>query len=226
VVLAKDSLGASGQWSPGICRDAHRSRRPWTPHVPPSIRLATHIDDVGAVIETEELARVVLVGHSYGGLLITAVADRYPERIAHLVYLDAIVPPQWRELVPSVEELRLAVKALKAQEADAFFYTNDAMVSGQAQLIIDTAREKKLPTRFAEQGSVAQGALAGYGVNYYEGGRLAAAYVQRVLTGTSPQNLPVETLSRVELAVSLKTARAIGITIPQAVLLRADKVIE
>jgi len=47
---------------------------------------------VGAVIETEELARVVLVGHSYGGLLITAVADRYPERIAHLVYLDAIVP--------------------------------------------------------------------------------------------------------------------------------------
>jgi putative ABC transport system substrate-binding protein len=181
---------------------------------------------VGAVIETEELARVVLVGHSYGGLLITAVADRYPERIAHLVYLDAIVPPQWRELVPSVEELRLAVKALKAQEADAFFYTNDAMVSGQAQLIIDTAREKKLPTRFAEQGSVAQGALAGYGVNYYEGGRLAAAYVQRVLTGTSPQNLPVETLSRVELAVSLKTARAIGITIPQAVLLRADKVIE
>ena len=128
--------------------------------------------------------------------------------------------------VASVEELRLAVKALKAQEADAFFYTNDAMVSSQAQLIIDTARDKKLPTMFAEQGSVAQGALAGYGVNYYEGGRLAAAYVQRVLTGTSPQNLPVETLSRVELAVSLKTARAIGITIPQAVLLRADKVIE
>ena len=128
--------------------------------------------------------------------------------------------------VASVEELRLAVKALKAQEADAFFYTNDAMVSSQAQLIIDTARDKKLPTMFAEQGSVAQGALAGYGVNYYEGGRLAAAYVHKVLTGTSPQNLPVETLSRVELAVSLKTARAIGITIPQAVLLRADKVIE
>ena len=57
-----------------------------------SIRLATHIDDVAAVIETEELARVVLVGHSYAGLLITAVADRYPERMVRLVYVDAIVP--------------------------------------------------------------------------------------------------------------------------------------
>ena len=58
----------------------------------PSIRLATHIDDVAAVIETEELARVILVGHSYAGLLITAVADRMPARITQLVYVDAIVP--------------------------------------------------------------------------------------------------------------------------------------
>ena len=57
-----------------------------------SIRLTTHIQDVAAVIETEELGRVVLVGHSYAGVLITAVADRYPEKMAHLVYLDAIVP--------------------------------------------------------------------------------------------------------------------------------------
>lgn len=57
-----------------------------------SIRLATHIDDVAALIEAEELTRFVLVGHSYGGLLITALADRYPERIARLVYVDAIVP--------------------------------------------------------------------------------------------------------------------------------------
>jgi pimeloyl-ACP methyl ester carboxylesterase len=57
-----------------------------------SVRLATHIDDVVSVIETEELARVVLVGHSYAGLLITAVADRCAERIVRLVYLDAIIP--------------------------------------------------------------------------------------------------------------------------------------
>jgi pimeloyl-ACP methyl ester carboxylesterase len=57
----------------------------------PSIGLATHIDDVAAVIEAEELSRVILVGHSYAGLLITAVADRMAERIGHLVYLDAVV---------------------------------------------------------------------------------------------------------------------------------------
>jgi putative ABC transport system substrate-binding protein len=128
--------------------------------------------------------------------------------------------------VASVEELRLGVGALKAQDADAYFYINDAMVTSQAQFIFDTARAKKLPTMFHEPTLAAQGALAGYGVSYYEVGRLSAKYVQRVLAGTSPRNLPVETISRVGLAVNLKTAREIGVTIPQAVRLRADKVIE
>jgi putative ABC transport system substrate-binding protein len=73
---------------------------------------------------------------------------------------------------------------------------------------------------------VAQGALAAYGVSYREAGRMSAKYVQRVLTGTSPQNLPVESLNRVELAVNLKTAREIGVTVSQALLLRADEVIQ
>jgi putative ABC transport system substrate-binding protein len=128
--------------------------------------------------------------------------------------------------VASVEELRLAVTALKPQDGDAYFYTNDAMVASQAQFIIDTARAKKLPTMFALSSLAAQGALAGYGVSYYDVGRLAAKYVQRILTGASPQNLPVESLSRVALAVNLQTAREIGITIPPAVRLRADEVIQ
>ena len=56
------------------------------------ITLRTHADDVAAVIEAEELQRAIVVGHSYGGMVITAVADRLPDRIAHLVYLDAVVP--------------------------------------------------------------------------------------------------------------------------------------
>lgn len=58
----------------------------------PGITLATHADDVAAVIEAEELQQAVLVGHSYAGMVITAVADRLPGRIGRLVYLDATVP--------------------------------------------------------------------------------------------------------------------------------------
>lgn len=128
--------------------------------------------------------------------------------------------------VASVDELRQGLIALKDKDAEAYFHSNDGMVTSQAQFIIDTARAKKLPTIFAEQSLATQGALVGYGVSYYEAGRLSAKYVQRILTGASPRSLPVESLSRVGLAVNLKTAREIGVTIPQAVLLRADKVIE
>jgi putative ABC transport system substrate-binding protein len=128
--------------------------------------------------------------------------------------------------VASVEELRLGLKGLKADEADAYFYINDAMMASQAQSVIDMARAKKLPTMFQEPSLVAQGALVSYGVSYHEVGRLSAKYVQRVLAGTSPQNLPVEMLNRLGLAVNLKTAKELGLTIPQAVLLRADKIIE
>lgn len=58
----------------------------------PDITLETHITDVSAVIEAEELERVVLVGHSYAGLVVTGVAERLAARVAHLVYLDAVVP--------------------------------------------------------------------------------------------------------------------------------------
>ncbi len=74
-----------------------------------------------------------------------------------------------------------------------------------------------------ENGIVAQGALASYGVSYYAIGRLSANYVHRVLTGTSPRNLPVESVDRFELVVNLKTAKALGLTIPHSVLVRADQ---
>ena len=62
-------------------------------HIPPeTVSLVTHIEDVSAVIEAEELQGAILVGHSYGGIVITGVADRAAARISHLVYLDAVVP--------------------------------------------------------------------------------------------------------------------------------------
>lgn len=61
-------------------------------HLVPGIALRTHVDDVAAVVEAEELQDAIVVGHSYGGMVITGLADRMPERIARLVYLDAVVP--------------------------------------------------------------------------------------------------------------------------------------
>ncbi len=128
--------------------------------------------------------------------------------------------------VASVAELREGFRAFIPKDADAYFYTPDAMAVSQTQFIIDMARTKKLPTMLAEPGLVAQGALIAYGVNFVDVGRLSARYVQRVLTGTSPENLPVEFFSTLGLGVNLSMARELGITIPQSVLFRADKIIE
>jgi putative tryptophan/tyrosine transport system substrate-binding protein len=128
--------------------------------------------------------------------------------------------------VTSVTDLRARLASFKAQDADAFFYINDAMVRSQAQVIIDTMRAKKVPTMFSFPGFAAQGALAGYGVSFRDVGKVSARYVQKVLTGSKPQDLPVESLSRVELGLNINTAREIGVTIPQAVRLSASEVIE
>ena len=128
--------------------------------------------------------------------------------------------------VSSVEQLRDALVALRPVDADAILSVADSMVSSQPDLIIRAAREKKLPTMFQFSDDVAKGALASYGVSYYDLGRLSARHVQRVLTGSAPGEMPVEQIDRFSFIVNLKTAKELGITIPQSVLLRADKVIE
>ena len=128
--------------------------------------------------------------------------------------------------VASVEELQASLRALRAGEADAFFLVTDLTVESQAQLIIDTARAKRLPTMFWEQSAVTKGALGSYGVSYHEAGRLSAKYVQRILAGVKPKDLPVEGVDKIELVINLKTAKQIGLTIPHEVLARAGKVIK
>jgi len=128
--------------------------------------------------------------------------------------------------VASVKELQAGVRALRAGEVDAYFEVSDAMVVSQAQLIIDTARAKRLPTMFIEQSQIVKGGLASYGVSFHEAGRLSAKYVQRILTGVKPKDLPVQGIDKVELVINLQTAKQIGLTIPPNVLVRADKVIK
>jgi putative ABC transport system substrate-binding protein len=126
----------------------------------------------------------------------------------------------------SVEELQAAVRALRAREVDAYLAVSDPTVSNQAQLIIDTARDKKLPTMFEHLSHVTRGGLASYTVSFHEVGRVSAKYVQRILTGVKPQDLPVEGIDKIDFVINLKTAKQIGLTIPPNVLARADKVLK
>ena len=128
--------------------------------------------------------------------------------------------------VASVQEFQAGLLALKTKEFDGFLLVADAMVLSQSQLIIDMTRAKRLPTMFWEEGSVINGGLASYGVSYHEAGRLSAKYIQRVLTGTRPQDLPVETVRKIDLVFNLHAAQEIGLTIPPALLAQADKVIK
>ena len=139
---------------------------------------------------------------------------------AHLLKIELVERP-----VKSVEELRAGVRAIRRADADAFCYLADAMVISQSDLIIDAAKEKRMATIFADPATVAKGALASYGQSYRALGRLAAKHVQQILLGADPASLPVEQIDRLYFAINLKTAKAIGITIPQSVQVRADEII-
>jgi putative ABC transport system substrate-binding protein len=128
--------------------------------------------------------------------------------------------------IASVEELQTGIRALRTGEVDAFFEVSDALVQINDQLIIDRVRDIKLPGMFNNQSSVIKGGLASYSASRYEVGRLSAKYVQRMIAGVKPQDLPVEAVRKIDLVINLKTAKQIGLTIPPNVLARADKVIK
>jgi ABC-type uncharacterized transport system substrate-binding protein len=126
----------------------------------------------------------------------------------------------------SVDELQRGIRTLKTGEADAFMAVADPEVDNQYQLMIETARLKHLPTMFVRQNFAIEGGLASYSVSFHEVGRLSAKYVQRVLTGVAPKDLPLQGVDKIELILNLKTAKQIGLTIPPNVLARADRVIK
>src|SRR5262245_20438392 len=128
--------------------------------------------------------------------------------------------------VGSVEELRAALRALQPGEADGLLHISDAMVTSQADFIVDIVKTKELPIILQDRESVVKGGLASYGLSYYSGGHLAAKYVQRVLLGASPADLPVEQIDRLQLVFNLKTARLLGLKIPESLRQRADEIIQ
>jgi len=113
-----------------------------------------------------------------------------------------------------------------AQGASALLTVDDAMLTAQRTRIADLALKNRLPTISGFSEMVEAGGLMSYGPHYGDLYRRAAAQVHKILKGTKPADLPVERPTKFELVINLKTAKALGMTIPQSVLLRADRVIE
>ena len=122
-------------------------------------------------------------------------------------------------------ELMAQVAALRPGDADALLTVGDPLVTNALVPIIRLARDRKLPVIAHELHVVESGALAAYGADYFDLGRAVAKPARQVLAGTPPRNIPVEIYDRVQLALNLRIAKELGITVPDAVILRADKVI-
>lgn len=112
----------------------------------PEVDLDTHIQDVVNVIFYEDLSNVVLAGHSYGGMVITGVADRCPERLAHLVYLDAAVPSDGQSLADgSGPERRREREDLARREGDGWKIPPGPMQSDDPPEIVEWAQPRRAP---------------------------------------------------------------------------------
>jgi putative ABC transport system substrate-binding protein len=102
----------------------------------------------------------------------------------------------------------------------------DAITLANRQRIVDLAMKYRLPAIYSSREFVDVGGLISYGVSYPDLYRRAATYVDKILKGTKPADLPVEQPTKLELVINLKTAKALGLELPATVLARADEVTE
>lgn len=128
--------------------------------------------------------------------------------------------------VTNANELRTALSSASRGRAGAMIVLPDSLFNTQQLRIIEFAMNNRLPAMFWSREFTEAGALLSYGQNTVEHFRRAAAYIDKILKGAKPADLPVEQATKLELVINRKTAAAIGLNIPKELLLRADKVIE
>jgi putative ABC transport system substrate-binding protein len=134
-----------------------------------------------------------------------------------LQYLDVADP----------KDFAIAFQAAgKGQAEAALMLVWGPILNPRRKEVAELAVRSRLPTVFREREHVQAGGLMAYGPNIPDLFRRAATYVDRILKGAKPADLPVEQPTKFELVVNLKTAKALGLTIPQSVLLRADETIQ
>ncbi len=128
--------------------------------------------------------------------------------------------------VRDTRELERALDAITRERPDALILLADPLTLSQRLRIVEFAAEARLPAMYEISEFADAGGLMSYGHNPGEMCRRAATYVDKILKGAKPGDLPIEQPTKFELVINLKTAKALGVTIPQAVLLSADRVIE
>jgi ABC-type uncharacterized transport system substrate-binding protein len=159
----------------------------------------------------------VMVNADYSG----GVTEREEiDAAARTLGLDIVPLP-----IRRVEDIASAFEGLKGR-AEVLYITGDPLVNAQRLRINTFALVARLPTMFSQREYVAGGGLMAYGPNFLDLNRRAANYVDKILRGAKPADLPVEQPTKFELSVNLITAKALGLEIPPMLLARADEVIE
>jgi putative ABC transport system substrate-binding protein len=144
--------------------------------------------------------------------------------------IQAVAPSLGVEVSPvnmrDASELERAVAAFARSATDGLIVTGSPWATTHRNLIITLAARHKLPAIYYQRSLAAAGGLISYGPDFVDQYRGAAAYVDRILRGEKPADLPVQAPTKYELVINLKTAKALGLEVPPTLLARADEVIE
>jgi len=151
---------------------------------------------------------------------------------------NALIPQEYQAAMPKLgmslilvpvrntHEFDPAFAAMLREHADALLMTNDPFHQRHIQKILAFLAENRIPGMFQIKENVLAGGFMSYGASLPDLFRRGASYVHKILQGTRPADLPVEQPTKFELVINVKTAKAIGVTVPESILLRADEVIE
>jgi putative tryptophan/tyrosine transport system substrate-binding protein len=127
--------------------------------------------------------------------------------------------------VRGLDEIKSAFSAMAKQRIDGVAVANDQLLIAHSAAIAELAASQRIPSSGRSE-FPQTGGLIGYGINLADSYRYTTIYIDKILKGAKPANLPVEQPSKYEVVVNLKTAKALGIKVPNSILVRADKVIE
>ena len=126
----------------------------------------------------------------------------------------------------SADEINGALSKLAQEKVGAVIATADPLFNVHTHQLAKSAVRLRLPTISGYLPFAEDGGMMSYGPDFSENFRRAASYVDKILKGANPGDLPIEQVTRVSLVINLKTAQSFGVTVPQSILLRADRVIE